>query len=161
LKTGYTSEAGHCLTASAHRDGMRVIAVVMAAESSSHRNREVARLIEYAFSQYEVHPQIEAGVVVGTHENILAEGRRFNLVTTEPVSLLVEVGSNIGETSQELLINPDLSFPIAVGDVVGQLIYYVDGDVYQEVPLTVEQDVERTSFVTLWTSTLGQLIFGN
>lgn len=161
LKTGYTSEAGHCLTASAERNGMRVIAVVMAAESSSHRNREVARLIEYAFSQYEVHPQIEAGVVVGNHRNILAEGIRFNLVTTEPVSLLVEVGSNIGETSQEILINPELSVPIAVGDVVGHLIYYVNGDVYQEVPLTVEHPIERASFVTLWTSTLGQLIFGH
>jgi len=160
LKTGYTSDAGHCLTASAERDGMRVIAVVMAAESSSHRNREVARLIEYAFAQYEVHPRIEAGEVVGTHEYVLAEGRRFNLVTTEPVSLLVEVGSDMGETHHEIVVNSDISVPIAVGDVVGHLIYYVDGEVYQEVPLTVEQPVERAGFVTLWTATLGQLIFG-
>ena len=161
LKTGYTSEAGHCLTATAQRNGMRVVAVVMAAESSSHRNREVARLVEYAFSQYEVHPKIEIGAVVGRHEHILAEGRQFNLVMTEPISLLVEVGQVIGETSQEILLNPGFSFPIAVGDVVGHLVYYVDGEVYQEVPLTVEEPVERASFVTLWTATLGQLIFGN
>lgn len=160
LKTGYTSEAGHCLTATAQRDGMRVIAVVLSAESSSHRNREIARLIEYAFSQYEVHPQIEAGAVVASHEHALAQGRRFNLVTTEPVSLLVEVGSNVGETHQEIVLQPELTFPIAVGDVVGHLLYYVDGDVYQEVPLTVEQEIERASFMTLWTSTLGQLMFG-
>lgn len=161
LKTGYTSDAGHCLTASAKRNGMRVIAVVMAAESSSHRNREVARLIEYAFSQYEVHPKVELGAVVAIHENILAEGRRFNLVTTEPINLLVEVGSNIGETSQEVIINPEISIPIAVGDVVGHLSYYVDGKLYQEVELTVDQTVERASFISVWTSTLGQLIFGH
>lgn len=161
LKTGYTSEAGHCLTASAERDGMRVVAVVMAAESSSHRNREVARLIEYAFSQYEVHPQIEAGTVVGMHEHELAQGRSFNLVITETISLLAEIGSDLGETHHEIIVDSEFTFPIAVGDVVGHLIYYVDGDVYQEVPLTVEQDVERASFVSLWTATLGQLIFGN
>ena len=161
LKTGYTSESGHCLTATAERHGMRVVAVVMAAESSSHRNREVARLVDYAFSQYELHPQIEAGAVVGVHENIRAEGRRFNLVTTEPISLLVEVGSAVGETSQEILLNSELSVPIAVGDVIGHLIYYVDGVVYQEVALTVEQEIARASFVSLWTATLGQLIFGH
>ena len=161
LKTGYTSDAGHCLTASAHRDGMQVIAVVMAAESSSHRNREVARLVEYAFSQYEVHPQIETGAIVGTHEHIFAEGRRFNLVTTEPVSLLVEIGADVGQTHHEILIDQEMSIPIAVGDVVGHLIYYVDGEVYQEVPLTVDEAVQRTSFMSLWTATLAELIFGH
>ena len=81
-------------------------------------------------------------------------------MTTEAISLLVEVGTNIGETSQEILLHTELQIPIAVGDVVGYLVYYVDGEVYQEVPLTVEQEVERASFVALWTATLGQLIFG-
>ncbi|MCL2560684.1 MAG: D-alanyl-D-alanine carboxypeptidase [Turicibacter sp.] len=160
LKTGYTSESGHSLTATAERDGMRVVAVVMAADSSSHRNREVSRLIEYAFAQYELHPMMAAGDVVGTHEHALAEGRRFNVVMMDPVSLVVAVGTDVGETHVEVVLDAEFTVPIAVGDVVGVLIYYLDGEVYQEVALTVEEPVERAGFVSLWTSVLGRLFFG-
>ena len=160
LKTGYTKAAGYCLAATAKRGDMRVVAVVMGAERSELRNREIARLIEYAFSQYELHPRLEAGSVVGTHQNILAAGRHFDVVTASPVSLLVEVGTHLGEESQEVILNQDIPVPINPGDVVGRLVYYVDGQVYQEVNLTVPETVERTSFVALWMHTLGQLFFG-
>ena len=58
LKTGYTDSAGSCLAATAKRGDMRIVAVVMGAETAQDRNREVARLIEFAFSQYELHPRL-------------------------------------------------------------------------------------------------------
>ena len=160
LKTGSTKAAGYCLAATAKREDMRVVAVVMGAERSEHRNREIARLVEYAFSQYELHPRIEAGTIVGTHHNILAAGRHFDVITTSPVSLLVEVGEHLGEESQKIVFVQDITFPINPGDVVGRLIYYVDGQIHQEVNLTVAETVYRTSFVALWMHTLGQLFFG-
>jgi len=161
LKTGSTEAAGYCLAATAKRGDMRVVAVVMGAERSEHRNREVARLVEYAYSQYELHPRLAAGSVVGTHRNILAAGRHFDVVTKSPVSLLVEVGEHLGEESQEVIFDHDITLPINPGDVVGRLVYYVDGQIYQEVNLTVAETVERTSFITLWMHTLGQLFFGS
>ena len=161
LKTGFTQAAGYCLAATAKRDDMRIVAVVMGAERSEFRNREVARLVEYAFSQYELHPRLEAGSVVGRHQNILAAGRHFDVITTTSISLLVEVGEHLGEESQEIIFDQDINIPIQPGDIVGRLLYYVDGDVYQEVELTVAQPVERTSFVTLWMHTLGQFFFGS
>jgi len=160
LKTGYTKAAGYCLAATAKRGDMRVVAVVMGAEKSEYRNREIARLVEYAFSQYELHPRLEAGSVVGAYQNILADGRQIEAVTISPVSLLVDVGEHLGEESQEVIFYQDLKFPINPGDIVGRLIYYVDGQIHQEVNLTVAETVERTSFVTLWMYTLGQLFFG-
>ena len=160
LKTGSTDAAGYCLAATAKRGDMRIVAVVMGAERSEFRNREVARLVEYAFGQYELHPRIEGGHTVLTHSHILAEGRQFDLITTAPISLLVHVGEALGEESQEIVLNEDIVLPIEPGDVMGQLIYYVDGKVYMEIDLTVAETVERTSFMALWLHTLGMLLFG-
>ena len=60
LKTGYTQEAGYCLTATANRGEMRVIAVVMGASKSDIRNQEVTRLIEYAYGQSELYKNLKA-----------------------------------------------------------------------------------------------------
>jgi len=160
LKTGYTSEADYCLAATAKRGDMRVVAVVMGADRSDIRNREIAQLIEYAFARYELHPRIAAGEVVGTGENILADGRRFDVVTKDSVELLHEVGDHLGEESHELFIDAELVFPLEPGDVVGRLVYYIDGEPHQEVELTVSESVEKTSFVSLWMHLLGQLFFG-
>ncbi|MCL1991265.1 MAG: D-alanyl-D-alanine carboxypeptidase [Defluviitaleaceae bacterium] len=160
LKTGFTAAAGYCLTATAKRGDMRVVAVVMGAQRSELRNLEVARLIEHAFSQYELHPRLAAGSVVGTRHHILVEGRQFDVVTTVPISVLTDVSTHLGEETQELQLNEGINLPIQPGDVIGQLLYYVNGDLYQTVDLTVVEPVERTTFVALWTYTLGQLLFG-
>ena len=52
LKTGYTEDAGYCMTATAEKDGMRIIAVVMGEETSKIRNQEVSEMLDYAFAQY-------------------------------------------------------------------------------------------------------------
>jgi len=160
LKTGYTSEADYCLTATAQRGDMRVVAVVMGADRSDIRNREIAQLIEYAFARYEFHPRIEAGEVVSTGENVLADGRRFEVVTMDAIHLLQEVGGYLGEEHHEVVINPDLVFPLEPGDVVGKLVYFLDGEPYQQVNLTVTETVEKTSFISLWMHMLGNLFFG-
>ena len=160
LKTGSTDAAGYCLAATAKRGDMRVVAVVMGAERSELRNREVARLIEHAFAQYELHPRLEAGSVVGTQHHILADSRKFDVVTTAPISLLIEVGAHLGEETQEITFNNELTMPIEPGDVVGKMQYLIDGEVYTEVDLTVSELVEKTSFISLWMHTLGHLIFG-
>ena len=160
LKTGYTDAAGSCLAATAKRGDMRVVAVVMGADTSQNRNREVARLIEYAFSQYELHPRMAAGAVVATHQNPLAAGRNFEVVTMMPINLLIESGQAIGEETQEIILFDNLEIPIQPGDVVGRLIYLIDGNSYLEVDLSVAQEVARTSFISLWMQMLGRLFFG-
>ena len=160
LKTGSTDAAGYCLAATAKRGDMRVVAVVMGAERSELRNREVARLIEYAFSQYELHPRLEAGSIVGTQHHVLVAGRKFDVVTTAPISLLVAVGQHLGEEAQEVILNEEIVVPIEPGDIVGRLIYYLDGEIYQEIDLTVSETIERTSFISLWMHMLGHLFFG-
>ena len=61
LKTGFTTEAKYCLTATAKKDDMRVIAVVFGAHTSKERNAQVTKMLDYAFSQYTTHPIYKQG----------------------------------------------------------------------------------------------------
>ena len=76
LKTGYTSEAKFCLSATAKRDNMRVIAVVLGEPNTKTRNAEVAALFDYAFSQYTNMPIFKAGDEIGTFEVAKGEVKR-------------------------------------------------------------------------------------
>ena len=98
--------------------------------------------------------------MVGRHQNILARGLNFDVVTTSPINLLLGSGQAIGEETQEITLFDDIKVPIQPGDVVGRLIYSIDGVNYLEVDLTVAEEVGRTSFISLLTHTFGQLFFG-
>ncbi len=160
LKTGYTKEAGYCLTATANRDDMRVIAVVMGASKSDIRNQEVARLIEYAYEQYELVPKLEDQKLVSTGYNLLAKNRQFDIVTSEPITLLKKKTDPEQETNYEVTLNDNMELPIQPGDKVGTLTYYYNGEVYKEVALTVKEPVEKNSFIGLLGYIVSQMLFG-
>jgi len=161
LKTGYTRDAGFCLSATAQRGGMRVVAVVMGAPRSDVRNREIAQLMEHAFANYELHPRLEMGEIVGTGYNVLAKGRQFNVVTTQNLGIVMKIAQELAPERYEVEILEDLTLPIMPGDTVGTLIYYYDDEIYSKVPLTVDEPVEKNSFTGLFTHVLGSLLFGN
>jgi len=161
LKTGFTQDAGYCLAATAKRGDMRVVAVVMGAPRSDVRNRDIAHLIEHAFSTYELHPRLEAGQVVGSGYHILATQRTFNVVAAEGLGIVANVADELAPERYEVVIHEDLELPIMPGDTVGTLTYYYDDQVYREIALTVETAVEKNSFVGLFTHVLGNLLFGN
>lgn len=145
LKTGYTREAGYGLVASAERNGMRLISVVMGTESTRARARETRSLLNYGFRFFETDvmvagaeelekPRIWKGQVdylpVGIAEDIvltLPRGKRNSLVT-------------------ELVLTDPISAPLAQGDAVGELTLILDGDVLQQVPLVALEPVESGGF---------------
>ncbi|MDE5977290.1 MAG: D-alanyl-D-alanine carboxypeptidase [Turicibacter sp.] len=160
LKTGYTQEAGYCLTATASREDMRVVAVVMGGSKSDIRNQEVTRLIEYAYEQYELVPKIEANTIVSNGYNMLAKNRNFQLVTAEPVTVLKKKTDAEQESTYEVVLNEELTLPIHPGDQVGTLTYYYNGEVYKEIAVTVEEPVEKNSFIGLLGYIVSQILFG-
>ena len=160
LKTGFTQRAGYNLTATAKRDGMRVISVVMGASKSDVRSREVAALISHAFSTYELIRKVDPDVVVGTKYNMLARNRQFEVVTMDAISVLKDRLEPEGEASHEIEIFSDLELPLAPGDEVGRLTYFYNGEEYRTIGLTVSQNVEKNSFLGLFSYMVSQLLFG-
>lgn len=160
LKTGFTQEAGYCLTATANRNDMRVIAVVMGGSKSDIRNQEVTRLIEYAYEQYELVPKLEIEKIVSSGYNMLAKNRQFDIVTAEPITVLKKKTDKEQESNYEVNLNKEIKLPIQPGDQIGTLTYYYNGEVYREIPLTVKESVEKNSFIGLLGYIVSQMIFG-
>lgn len=160
LKTGYTQEAGYCLTATANRNDMRVIAVVMGASKSDIRNQEITRLIEYAYEQYELVPKLENQTPVATGYNMLAKKRSFEIITAEPVTVLKKKTESEQESKYEVSLNEEIKLPVKSGEQVGVLTYYYNGKAYREVPLTVKETVEKNSFIGLFGYIVSQILFG-
>ena len=92
LKTGYTKEAGYCLTATANKNRMRLIATIMGAKDSKSRNSNMATLLDYGFNSYEMQVEIQKGEVISKKIISKAKNETIEIVPSSDVSVLVEKG---------------------------------------------------------------------
>ena len=95
LKTGYTSEAKFCLSATAKRDGLRAVAVVMGAPDTKTRNNEVSRMFDYAFSQYSMHSIYKPGEVLGIVKVQKGTVPEISIQADKDYSVLVKKGVKV------------------------------------------------------------------
>jgi D-alanyl-D-alanine carboxypeptidase (penicillin-binding protein 5/6) len=155
LKTGFTREAMYCLTATAEKDGMRVIAVVFGAPTPKERNAQVTKMLDYAFSQYKTHPMFERNDVMGTVKVSKGKQKTLEVVTSEPISLLTKKGETIEDVDQKVTISKDLKAPIKKGDEVGKLVIKKNGEILVDSPLLAKGDVEKASWWDLFKRSIG------
>lgn len=142
LKTGSTSRAGFCMSATAMRDGMHLIAVVMGSPTRDERNEAARQLLDYGFATYSIYENAggEAGrvsVVGGTSDSCGAEYPSF--------TALLQKGKN-KNVQTEILLDEKLSAPIKKGDRVGTVRYLLEGNVLAERDITATEDVPKISF---------------
>ncbi len=155
LKTGYTGEAKYCLTATAERDGMRVIAVVFGAPTSKERNAQISKMLDYAFSQFETHPLYERNVALGEAAVSKGDKRKVTAVTSEPVSILKRKGEDTADVKEEITLRDDLKAPLKKGEQIGTLKLIKDGKTILESPLTAKEDVKEANWWILFKKSFG------
>ncbi|RLL48151.1 D-alanyl-D-alanine carboxypeptidase [Oceanobacillus piezotolerans] len=158
LKTGYTSEAKYCLTATAEKEDMRVIAVVMGAETPKERNAIVSSMLDYAFNQYKTNKIFEKDEVITNLDLLKAEKEHVDVVASESVSTIHPKGENIDNISTEVTLKPDVELPLHRGDKVGMLRIKNGEEVLSEIPLTVNEDIEQASYITLFKRTIKEMV---
>lgn len=156
LKTGYTSEAKFCLSATAMKDGMRVVAVVLGEPNTKTRNSEVSNMFDYAFSQYTMKPIYKQGDVIGKVNIEKGNIKELELVADEPYSVLMRKGS-AGETTQQLTVPSEVKAPIKKGQVLGKLVVSQDNKVLKEFDITAAVDVDKAGFWKLFKRTTSDL----
>ena len=151
LKTGYTREAGYGLVASAEREGMRLVSVVMGSSSTLSRKAETRSLLNYGFRFYETVRPFSPG-------QALAEERVWKGLT-EQVSLgvsgefVLTLPRVSAEISSAIEVEKPLMAPLSEGDIVGRVILTRGGETVAEVPLEVLDTVEPAGFFArLWDS---------
>lgn len=158
LKTGFTNEAKYCLTATAEKDGMRVIAVVMGAKTTKERNASVSEMLDYAFNKFQTNKLFEKGDVITTLRLTKAEKKQNDVVASESISTLHAKGDSVDNITTEVKMKQGLVLPIKKGDHVGTLIVK-DGDkVLSESQLTVKDTIEKASYYTLMKRSLQKLV---
>ncbi|WP_339844979.1 D-alanyl-D-alanine carboxypeptidase family protein [uncultured Halopseudomonas sp.] len=152
LKTGHTEEAGYCLVASAEREGMRLISVVMGTTSEQARAAETQKMLTWGFRFFETKSFYEPGQVLSQArvwagaENQVALGLTDGLVMTLPKGQAEKLEAGI-------TIDSSIKAPIAAGDVLGQVEVKLGDEVVHSAPLVALADVEQAGiFGRLWDS---------
>ncbi|MGE7759378.1 D-alanyl-D-alanine carboxypeptidase family protein [Peribacillus sp. NPDC097895] len=155
LKTGFTNEAKYCLTATAKKGNMRVIAVVFGADSPKERNAQVTKMLDYAFSQYITYPIYKRGEVLG--ESRVSKGHKKAVVgvTSEPISVLTAKNGTAKDFTKKVTLDKDLKAPIKKGDQIGTLELKKNGKVYVESPIVAKESVENASWWQLYKRAFG------
>ena len=145
LKTGSTDEALCCLSATAKRDDLQLIAVVLGAPTSNDRFSDARTLLDYGFANYEVEKFATANqeflkvpVKKGSYDNVKA-------VAKDDVSLLVSKGQK-GKCEQEVFVPENITAPIKKGKSIGKIIYKKDDEMVAEVELVAGEDIEKVGF---------------
>lgn len=148
LKTGSTGNALYCLSGTAERDGMGLIAVVMAAPDYKVRFREVMQLLDYGFANYAIEKGREKGYAMGEVPVEKGMTDTVEAVVAEEISVLVPKGKESQwETRTELL--PAVSAPVEAGTKVGELVYLRDGEEVGRVELTAGKNVAKANVDTM------------
>ena len=151
LKTGFTSGAGYCLSATAEREGMELIAVVMGCETSNQRTAACKAMLDYGFANYAViTPELpEAAAVPVT----LGKARA---VTAQPESaggLLIEKGKKSSVTT-DVTLEDTLAAPVTKGQRLGTMTVRAGDEILAEIPLVAGEDVGRLSWGDLFVTVL-------
>ena len=155
LKTGSTSKAGFCISASAKRDGMQLICVVMAASTRDSRNEIAKKLFDFGFANYayESYPAQtldELPVLGGKRESIPLSYESCQFVTDK---------INSGKTVISFNLPESVSAPVKAGDTVGSVTYTLGDGTVKEIPVLAAEDAERIDLFTQFMRLLSALLY--
>ncbi|MBP3951038.1 D-alanyl-D-alanine carboxypeptidase family protein [Bacillus suaedae] len=161
LKTGFTREAMYCLTATAEKDGMRIITVIMGAPSPKERNAQITSMLDYAFSQYQTHKLYDRDHVMADVKINKGDKDQVPAVTSESVSILTKKGVKIDDVEERLEFEEDLRAPIKKGEPIGKLIVEKEGEILSETDLLAGEDVFEASWWKLFKRMIGKFGIGS
>lgn len=156
LKTGFTAKAGYCLSASASREGMELIAVVMGAETSKDRFSACKSMLDYGFANYAlVQPEDPAGQVsvkLGTADTV-------EVVPAENVAQLVQKDQR-NEVKVKVELDETVTAPVSAGQKLGTMTVYCGRQILTQVPMVAKEPVPRLSWWQMFGRVLRQMVMG-
>lgn len=158
LKTGYTSTARYCISATATRNGIDLIAVIMGADTKDIRNSEASKLLDYGFGICNIY----------TDEEILDEDmikidngikKYVNIETVPSFNAVLLRGENADNIKKKMIFYEELSAPIHKGDSVGYVEYSIDGRVIGAVDIQAAEDMPEITFAYSMKQVFGRAFY--
>ena len=160
LKTGFTSEAGYCLTATAKKNNMRLISVVMGEPDTKTRNSETTSLLDYGFAKYKAENIVTKDTVIDKLKIEKASNKNVDIVPINDYSVILEKTDKIGKITYDLKLK-NIKLPIKKGDKIGTLIIKEDNKKISEVDVTVKQNLKKANMLELYGTYLKSILNGN
>ena len=154
LKTGFTSGAGYCLSASAQRDGMELIAVVMGCDTSANRFAACKSMLDYGFANFalvspEVRGDLEIPVKLGAQKSV-------QVIPGEEAQLLIDKSQKDMVTTN-FTLDEGVTAPVSRGQRLGTMTVRAGEQILMEIPMVAETGVARLTWVDMFRKILGQM----
>lgn len=144
LKTGSTKKALYCLSGSAERNGLSIIAVVMASPDPKVRFQEVAKMFDYGFANYQVVQCDEQGKNMGYTNVYKGEKPTVNGIIEKPASFVIKKGAST-DIQKDIQMIEGIKAPISKGTKIGEVIYTYEGNEIGRIDILAEEDIKKAS----------------
>ena len=146
LKTGSTSLAKYCLSATAQRNDLELIAVVMAAPDYKVRFSEAASLLNYGFANCSVYKDTQPEPLADVPVKNGVEGM-VSCGYEGEFSYLSTTGESFENITKEVHINPEVAAPLAAGDIIGSMDYFLNGEKIGSINIVATEDVAEAGYL--------------
>ncbi len=149
LKTGFTTKAGYCLSATAKKNNLQLVAVVLGEPDTNTRFAEARKLLDYGFANFDITKVNNKGEAIGEVEVQKGLKTKVRAIYGDDVNLLLAKGEK-GKVTNEVNMNENITAPLEQGQKIGEVIYKVDGKEVGKVDAVAEEKVEKASFMRLF-----------
>lgn len=145
LKTGFTNKAGFCLSASAERDGTKFISVILGSDSNDHRFSETARLLDFAFSNWESARIEKKAMDAGTIKVKKGAVTEIPVIFSDNAMVVVRKGSK-GKIAERIEMPEIINAPVKTGQAVGVLNIELEGEILASIDIVAAKDSQKCTF---------------
>lgn len=149
LKTGYTSSAGYCLTATSQRNGLRLISVVMGEESIENRSEDTLKLLNYGFNTIKKEIILSKNDVVDRKKYNIANKKNVDVYIKNDIVKVYEINSSKTNFKYKLYYDKDINLPIKSGSKIGYISVKLDDGTVIKEDLVIKENLKKISFIKL------------
>lgn len=157
IKTGFTNEAGYCLSASAKRGNLNLISVMLGCSTSNIRFNESKKLLDYGFANYDSLPICNKNDVINTLPISKGKEEMAKIIAKDDLSILVKKGYS-KNVEKDILLPESIDAPLEKNQKVGELVLKIDGNEVSRTDLIVETDIEKATFADMLVKIINKLI---
>ena len=160
LKTGFTDEAGYCLTATMKKDGMRLITVVMKEENANKRSADTTKMLDYGFNVYMIQTILDEKTTIEKKKVELGKKLTIDIVPQENITILNKKSEEVKNITYKTNIDKIVA-PLKKGDKVGTIDIMDGNKILSTIDATIKEDIDKANIVTIYLRNLKEIVSGN
>ena len=157
LKTGFTDEAGYCLTATMKKDNMRLITVVMKEENTSKRSADTTKMLDYGFNVYMVQTILDESTTIEKKKVELGKKLSVEIIPKENITILNKKSEELKNITYKSNIDKIVA-PIKKGDKVGTIDIIENNNIISTIDATVKEDISKANILTIYLRNLKEIV---